>query len=730
MHKNHMNILIIDDNSGDVRLVSEMLKESSAQIIKIPSAGSIAEGLKLLKEVKFNAILLDLNLPDSHGFEGLNKLTALYPDLPIIMLTSQEDESTGTLALKNNAADYLSKNHLNADLLLRSIRYSIERKKKEEDFRRLNRTLLALSHSSQAIVKAKDEDSYLKEVCKIIVEDCGHTMTWIGFAEEDEAKTVRPVAFAGFEDGYLEKAGITWSDTEHGRGPTGTAIRTGEIIKCANMDQNPNFKPWRDEALKRGYSSSIVFPLKAGKKVFGAVSIYSKNEDDFSENEINLLSELASVLSYGIMVLRDKEAKNKAEKFLQWSGRYQTLLSESASKLLEAVEPQKLIQEICRNAMELLDCQFFFNFLFDEGKNRLKLNSYYGIAKEEAKKIEWLDFGVAVCGCVARDRKRIIVQDIPTTKDPRTKLVESYGVLAYCCHPLLVEDKLIGTISFGTSARKAFRQDEIFVMKAVSDLVAVAMRRKQAEDVLKRDKETIENLVKERTLALLNARFELEKARRLSDIGTLATTVAHELRNPLAAINMAAYNIKRKAQDPALESHLATIQKKVIDSNQIINNLLFYSRIKQPQYEKVNLINVLNECIESAYARHTNKSVRVNKEYGPLKEAVIKADEFQMKELFGNILNNAFDAVLNNKGEVGLSLKVEDNSVFVVIKDNGVGIAKDALDKVFDPFFSTKARGTGIGLSISKQIVELHHGEIKINSKEGEGTSVCITLPN
>ena len=107
--------------------------------------------------------------------------------------------------------------------------------------------------------------------------------------------------------------------------------------------------------------------------------------------------------------------------------------------------------------------------------------------------------------------------------------------------------------------------------------------RKIAEEVLKRDKDTIEKLVVKRTQELLNVQVELERSKRLSDIGTLAATVAHELRNPLGVIRTAVYNIKRKAKNEALESHLSNIQKKVSDSDRIINDLLFYARIRLPQ---------------------------------------------------------------------------------------------------------------------------------------------------
>ena len=184
---------------------------------------------------------------------------------------------------------------------------------REVELRKLNRTLKAHSRSARAMIRATNEADYLREVCMIVVEDCGHAMVWIGFAEDDAAKTIRPVAYSGFEKGYLETLKLTWADTERGRGPGGTAIRTGKPSSCANMLTDPAFAPWREEALKRGYASSLVLPLTAGGKTFGEITIYERKPDAFSEDETELLSDLADDLAFGITALRIREAHARME---------------------------------------------------------------------------------------------------------------------------------------------------------------------------------------------------------------------------------------------------------------------------------------------------------------------------------------------------------------------------------------------------------------------------------
>ena len=396
------------------------------------------------------------------------------------------------MAYFSKLADMLSKLSYSNIKLAHSL---TEGQQKEKELRQLNRTLKALSDSNQAMLRAQDESQYLDEICRIIVQDCGHAMVWIGFAEDDEARSVRPAACAGFEEGYLKTLNVTWADTERGRGPTGTAIRTGKPCHCKNMLTDPAFAPWREQALERGYASSLVLPLLAGGTAFGAVSIYSKQPDPFSEDEVRLLSELSDDLAYGITALRVRVERERAEHRSE-------LLADTASQLLATDTPQRVVEDLGHNVLAVLDCQVFFNYLVDERAGRLHLNACAGIPAEEARKIEWLDYGSAVCGCAARDGTRIVAEDIQQTPDPRAELVKSYGVQAYACHPLIIEGRVLGTLSFGARTRAHFTGEDLSLMKAVADQVAMAMERQRARAALQKANDELEQRVAERTTEL------------------------------------------------------------------------------------------------------------------------------------------------------------------------------------------------------------------------------------
>jgi len=195
-----------------------------------------------------------------------------------------------------------------------------ERKKAEDELARVNRALRMLIDSDQVVIHATDETMLMNEVCRIAVEVGGYRLAWIGFAEQDEGKKVRPVAHAGLDSGYIESAHLSWSeDSDRGRGPGGIAIRTQQPSIARNIPLDPAFAPWRVDAILRGYKSVIALPLTSKNRIFGVLGIYSHEADVFYPGEVEILQELADNMAYGISALRTQTRKKKAEEALRES---------------------------------------------------------------------------------------------------------------------------------------------------------------------------------------------------------------------------------------------------------------------------------------------------------------------------------------------------------------------------------------------------------------------------
>ncbi|MEJ2635594.1 MAG: PAS domain S-box protein [Calditrichia bacterium] len=211
-----------------------------------------------------------------------------------------------------------------------------DRKMYEEALRKANRALRTISEFNQALVRIFDEQELLDYLCKVIIEVGGYRLAWVGFAEHDAQRSIRPVAQVGFESGYLETLRLTWADSERGRGPAGTSIRTGQPVISQNLLVDPNFAPWREAALRRGFAATISLPLFLNDEVLGNLNIYATEVNAFDQEEIDLLIEMADDLSYGISALRTRAEHRQAEQALQESEkRYHTLFEDSPVPLAE-----------------------------------------------------------------------------------------------------------------------------------------------------------------------------------------------------------------------------------------------------------------------------------------------------------------------------------------------------------------------------------------------------------
>ena len=251
-----------------------------------------------------------------------------------------------------------------------------------------------------------------------------------------------------------------------------------------------------------------------------------------------------------------------------------------------------------------------------------------------------------------------------------------------------------------------------------------------AKEELEKFTKFLEKRVEARTRELKAAQDELIKKERLAAIGQMASVVGHEIRNPLAVINNSIFYIKTKLTkdsllDQKIERHISIIQSEVKQANSIIDEILTYSRSRELKPETLMLNHFLEELL-SVYPFPSH--IEVVKDFDP-REPVVHIDPDEMRQCIRNLIGNGIEVVPKG-GIVRVATElVEQNWVRVDVGDTGPGIPPDVLEKIFTPFYTTKARGTGLGLAVVRKVVDRHNGKVDVRTELGRGTTFSIFLP-
>jgi PAS domain S-box-containing protein len=578
---------------------------------------------------------------------------------------------------------YSSPTDVQGKKLLFSIIHDItERKKNERELKQVNRTLSAHSKSSQAMMRADDENIYLNEVCEIITEGCGYAMVWIGYAENDDGKTVRPMASAGFDEGYLQQLDITWSDTERGRGPTGTAIRTGKYSRCLNMRMDPNFAPWREEALCRGYASSLVLPLLNGNKAFGAITIYSKEPEAFAEDEVKLLSDIADDLAYGILAIRMQEARILAEETVIRERNFCNAIIQTTSGLIIVLDPEGRIE------------------LFNHACEKATGYSYH-----ELKGKPFWDY------LLLSEEKDAVKDVFNKIKDGRVNAEMEYE------NYWVAKDSSKRFIRWANSALKDARGKVELVIGTGIDM---------SDDKINREKiEELNSFLMKKTTDLLAANKELE---------SFSYSVSHDLRGPLRSID-GFTKILWEEYGPSLDDqakdYIGRVCASVGKMSNLIDDLLRLSRISRQEMKLTNtdLSALADAVLSDVRAADPSRAVELVVQPG----LTAQTDPGLIRIALENLLGNAWKFTgKRERAKIEFGATAPDGQAVFFIRDNGAGFKVEYVNRMFTPFQRLHSEkefpGTGIGLAITQRIIQRHGGRIWAEGSVGEGAVFYFTL--
>jgi signal transduction histidine kinase/ActR/RegA family two-component response regulator len=348
----------------------------------------------------------------------------------------------------------------------------------------------------------------------------------------------------------------------------------------------------------------------------------------------------------------------------------------------------------------------------NETGEALRLGSCAGIPIEEANRITRLEFGQAICGNVALRRTPIVATHIQESSDPMVQLVKGYGIRAYACNPLLVEGRLLGTLSFATRKRDEFEPDELEFLGTISHYVTVAYER-------------------------LRLVHQLRDQDRRKD--EFLATLAHELRNPLAPIRNSLQILKMPNIDPtAFARSREMMERQVHHLLRLVDDLLEVSRVMRGKIElrkeRIELARIVGRAVEMVQSLVDSQGHKLTIAM-PTTSVPLDADPVRLVQAVGNLLANAAKYT-EPGGRIHMSAEREKGHAVLRIRDTGIGIAPEMLPKIFELFVqvdhsAAKTQGgLGIGLTLVKNLVQMHQGSVEAHSAGlGRGSEFVVRLP-
>ena len=608
-------------------------------------------------------VLSDVMLP---GLDGFGLLKALRADqrtaeVPVLLLSAKAGEEARVEGLQAGADDYLTKPFSARELLAR-----VEAHLELSKLRRETATVLRQNHERLSMALA--------------ASDTG-TFRW-------EPSTGR---FVEFDENLKRLFGLV----------PGESVRTTEdFLARVHPEEVPRVAA-AVERSRQGANFEMEYRviLSSG----GVRWLYDRGK---------LERDSAGQPTYLVGACTDITKRKQVEQALRDTAERLRLLWEAATVLLTTEDPDAMLRCLFAKIAPHFGLDAYFNFLVNETGDGLRMGSCAGIPETEAARITRLEFGQAVCGTVALRRQPIIATYIQQSEEAMVQLVKDYGIRVYACNPLLVEGRLLGTLSFASRTRDEFDPDELEFLRTICHYVTVAYERVRLVQQLR------------------------DQDRRKDEF---LATLAHELRNPLAPIRNSLQILKIPRVDPAtIERSRAMMERQVQHLVRLVDDLLDVSRVMRGKItlrlERMELASVIARAIETVQplidAQGHELTVSLCNE-----SLLLEADPVRLVQVVGNLLTNAAKYT-EPRGKISLTARREGNYAVLRVRDTGIGIAAEMLPKIFDLFVqvdhaATKSQGgLGIGLTLVRNLVEMHHGRVDARSAGlGQGSEFVVRLP-
>jgi signal transduction histidine kinase len=490
-----------------------------------------------------------------------------------------------------------------------------------------------------------------------------------------------------------------------GEGITGWVALKGDAVRSGDVRQDPRYI-----RLRQNVGSELAVLLVVRGDIRGVLNVDSDRLDAFTASDQESLEALSLSAANVIQNTWLYEQVRLKARLLE-------TLAKVGQTINSALNLDDALQLITREACLMMQAKMCSLLMLDESRQWLELRASYGAGENYLQRPR-LSLDESLVGIVVRRRKPIQIENVQTSnRYQSTGLARREGLVALLSVPLIFAGEAIGALNIYTGRPYKFSNEEIRILTALAELSALAIEKARLYE------------------RIVDIEEQLRQNEKLSALGLLAAEVAHEIRNPLTVMKMLYHSLDLKfpREDPRARD-VEILGSKIEHLNKIVDQILAFARTTEPNFAPVNLNQLIEELglLVRHKLRHQNVQLIYDLEPDLPK---ITGDATQLEQAFLNLILNASEAMPKGGKLTVVSRKQSAREgkparVMVEFKDTGEGMTDEQCAKAFSSVLSsTKARGTGLGLAIVARVVETHHGEIKIKSRQGRGTVISILLP-
>jgi signal transduction histidine kinase len=385
-------------------------------------------------------------------------------------------------------------------------------------------------------------------------------------------------------------------------------------------------------------------------------------------------------------------------------------LIEVSGDISASLDLDEVFKRVVRHASRLLRVHAAALMLVDDSGQRLWIRATYG-ANPTWMQCPPLDLATSLLGEVVRSGSPLAVLDlIEQSHDSHAYLASQEGLISLLCVPLKTSLRLLGLLTVYTIEPRRFRPEEVELLLALAAQSATAIENARLYQ------------------AMFETQEQLRQSERLAALGSMSAGLAHEIRNPLHTMQLLAYAMQKDCpRSSTLSADLGVFQSEIGRLTLLVEQFLDFVRPKRPQVSPQKLQEIMEETLLLVRSEASRRGIRIRKKW-PADLPIVWVDGAQMTQVFLNILLNAMQS-MRSGGVIEVRMHAAGDYIMTEIHDQGEGMPAAVKAQLFTPFFTTKPKGVGLGLSISQRIIEGHRGAIRVTSLLGAGTTVRIELP-